>query len=289
LIHFYKREIQISIMSTKEQQTNQLLDMGFGNNRVVRALQATGFKGVEPAMEWLLAHSDDASLDEPFTEEEGLQMKSSLETPAEPAKKPLTEEEKQEKLVKLEELRQKKKLEREEREKQEAREKEMKRIASGKEMSNIKQTLAEQEIKKMAEQRRREKQEEREAKAKVLAQLEADKAARRAEREASKSQQQAPPVSASPQQSQPPAVRKDYSEARLQIRQTNGQPLVHTFGAKESLSAVRLYVEMNRTDGVSGQVKLMTNFPKKVFSDDDYDNSLENLGLVPSAVLMMTK
>ena len=44
-----------------------------------------------------------------------------------------------------------------------------------------------------------------------------------------------------------------------------------------------------RTDGASGQVKLMTNFPKKVFSDDDYDNSLENLGLVPSAVLMMTK
>ena len=31
-------------MSTKEQQINQLLDMGFGNNRVVRALQATEFK-----------------------------------------------------------------------------------------------------------------------------------------------------------------------------------------------------------------------------------------------------
>ena len=31
-------------MSTKEQQINQLLDMGFGNNRVVRALQATDFK-----------------------------------------------------------------------------------------------------------------------------------------------------------------------------------------------------------------------------------------------------
>lgn len=33
----------------------------------------------------------------------------------------------------------------------------------------------------------------------------------------------------------------------------------------------------------------MTNFPKKVFSEEDYDNSLENLGLVPSSVLMMTK
>lgn len=279
-------------MSTKEQQTSQLLDMGFGNNRVVRALQATGWKGVEPAMEWLLAHTDDASLDDPFTEEEGMEMKTSLETPAEPPKKPLTEEEKQEKLAKLEELRQKKKLEREEREKVEAREKEMKRIASGKEMSNIKQTLAEQEIKKMAEQRRREKQEEREAKAKVLAQLEADKAARRAEREAAKNHQSAASVVSAPVQSpspDKPVVKRDYTEAKLQVRQTNGQPLVHTFGAKESLAAVRLYLEMNRTDGGSGQVKLMTNFPKKVFSDDDYENSLENLGLVPSAVLMMTK
>ena len=56
-------------------------------------------------MEWLLAHADDTSLDEPFTEEEALQMKSNLEAPIEAAKKPLTEEEKAEKLAKLEELR----------------------------------------------------------------------------------------------------------------------------------------------------------------------------------------
>ena len=40
---FSSRE-SLDKMSTKEEQTNQLLDMGFGNNRVVRALQATGFK-----------------------------------------------------------------------------------------------------------------------------------------------------------------------------------------------------------------------------------------------------
>ena len=40
---FQSRE-SLDKMSTKEQQINQLLDMGFGNNRVVRALQATEFK-----------------------------------------------------------------------------------------------------------------------------------------------------------------------------------------------------------------------------------------------------
>merc|ERR1712136_140911 len=183
------------------------------------------------------------------------------------------------------------KAEREEKEKMEAKGKEMKRIASGKEMSDIRAAIQEQEIKKMAEQRRREKEGDRAAKAKVLAQIEADKAARRAEREAAKNPATAsshaaaapPPVAAQP------AVKKDYSEAKLQIRQTNGQPLVHSFGAKESLAAVRLYVQMNRTDGGAGQVKFMTNFPKKVFTDEEYENSLENLGLVPSAVLMVTK
>jgi len=276
-------------MASKDQQINQLMDMGFGNNRVVRALQATQFKGVEAAMEWLLAHSEDTSLDDPFTEDEAMQMKTNLEAPLEAAKKPLTEEEKAEKLAKLEELRKVKKAEREEKEKHEAKEKEMKRIASGKEMSDIRAKIQEDEIKKMAEQRRREKQEERDAKAKVLAQIEADKAARRAEREAAKNPR-GQSASVTPSQPAPaPAVKRDYSEAKLQIRQTNGQPLVHSFGAKESLAAVRLYVEMNRTDGASGDVKLMTNFPKKVFTDEDYSNSLENLGLVPSAVLMMTK
>ena len=31
-------------MASKDQQITQLMEMGFGNNRVVRALQATAFK-----------------------------------------------------------------------------------------------------------------------------------------------------------------------------------------------------------------------------------------------------
>jgi len=280
-------------MASKEQMLASLGEMGFSGNRCARALKATDYKGVEPAMEWLLAHADDAAMDEPLTEEEATDWTGGNENgegeDEGPARAPLTEEERAEKLAKLEKLRVQKRAEREEREKKEAIEKEKKRIKEGQGMSDIKQQLAEQEIKKMAELRRREKMETKNAKAKVLAQIEADKIARREKfnmgpGDAASPEKPAPapaPVTAAP--------KKDYNEARLQIRQSNGQPLVHTFGAKEPLSAVRLYVQMNRTDGADGQVKLMTNFPKKIFADDDYDNTLENLGLTPSAVLIVTK
>lgn len=65
----------------------------------------------------------------------------------------------------------------------------------------------------------------------------------------------------------------------MQIRLTNGQALTQTFGVKEQLSAVRLYVEMNRTDGDSPFL-LMTSFPKKVFKEEDFEKPLDHLGMV---------
>merc|ERR1719290_388048 len=135
-------------------------------------------------MEWLLAHGDDEGLDEPLTEEEaadwtGDKVQEAAGEEEAPARKPLTEEERKEKLEKLEALRVQKRAEREEKEKKEAIEKEKKRIKEGQGMSEVKQAMAEQEIKRMAEIRRREKQENKEAKAKILAQIEADKVARR--------------------------------------------------------------------------------------------------------------
>lgn len=276
-------------MASKEQMLANLGEMGFSGNRCARALKATDYKGVEPAMEWLLAHADDASMDDALTEEEATDWTGGNENceDNEPARAPLTEEERAEKLAKLEVLRVQKRGEREERERKEAIEKEKKRVKEGQGMSDIKSQMAEQEIRKMAELRRMEKQETKNAKARVLEQIEADKAARREKFNMGSPNEK--PVAAPAPAPVVVAPKKDYNEARLQIRQSNGQPLVHTFGAKEPLSAVRLYVQMNRSDGGVGEVKLMTNFPKKIFNEDDYDNTLENLGLTPSAVLIVTK
>lgn len=95
-------------------------------------------------------------------------------------KKPLTEEQKKEQLAKLEEKLKQKRLERENKEKQDELEREKNRIKSGKDMAEARRKMEENEMQKIVEQRKREKQEEKLARERVKAQIEADKAARRA-------------------------------------------------------------------------------------------------------------
>ena len=86
------------------------------------------------------------------------------------------------------------------------------------------------------------------------------------------------------------ATRPIYLVYTLQIRLPDGSALTNQFGVNEELAAVRLYVDLNRKDGGSAApFTFMTTFPKKVFSEADMKKSLQGLGLVPSAVLMVTK
>lgn len=72
------------------------------------------------------------------------------------------------------------------------------------------------------------------------------------------------------------------------MRLTTGQALTQTFGVKEPLSAVRLFVQLN-SGTPDENFTLMTTFPRKVFAAEDFDKPLEMLGLVPSAVVIVTK
>lgn len=132
-------------------------------------------------------------------------------------------------------------------------------------------------MKKIIEQRRREKEDELKAKQRVREQIQADKLARKAKQAGQP--QEAAPAPPAPTEKRAP---QDYSEVKLQIRLIDGKTLSQSFGAKEPLSAVRLYIEMNRTDG-DGPFKLMTSFPRKVFSSDDYDKPLDTLGKSPAS------
>ncbi|OAD55235.1 UBX domain-containing protein 1 [Eufriesea mexicana] len=310
---------------------DMLVDMGFSVSRAEKALEITGNKGVVPAMEWLLDHSNDAEpSSEPSIAESapssivqtpdqentadasgqvsttevaksmkcdicGKLFKSNLEvefhatksghdrfSESTEEKKPLSEEEKKEQLRILTEKLKQKNKEREEQEKKDAQEREKNRIKSGKEMAQARRKLEELEMKKLLEERKREKEEEKLARQKVREQIEADKAARRAKANIEKVSIESVPAPSSS------TYRKEYNDTKLQIRLTDGQTLTQNFGSKEKLAAVRLFIEINRTDE-PGPFNLMTNFPKKIFTEDDYEAPLNALGLTPSAVLIVQK
>lgn len=206
-------------------------------------------------------------------------------------KKPLTEEEKKAQLALIEEKLARKRAEKEELEKVEALEREKNRIKSGKDMAEARRKLEEEEMKKIVEQRKREKAEEKAARDRVKAQIELDKAARR-EREGGVKPVEVVPVQPTPQptKSVASAPPKDYKQTRIQIRMPDGQTMTETFDKNEQLAAVRLFVQL-KTGDEAGEIplRMLTTFPRKVFSDDDFDMTLESLGLVPSATIMVSR
>ncbi|XP_066982707.1 UBX domain-containing protein 1-like [Macrobrachium rosenbergii] len=300
-----------------------LMEMGFSENASKKALSVVGGDKIEQAMEWLLAHADDPSINDPpppsksdtesasdgkmetgeagsgetneGDEEEAARsikcddcgklfqtsaeveyhaVKSGHENFSESTeeKKALTEEEKLQKKMELAEKIKQRRKEREAEEEKEARERERKRIQMGQAMAERKRvsTTQGEEVKTKCfpKKRRRDKLEDKLARQKVKEQIERDRQARK---------EMFPD--------------KTEAEAKAQpIRLPSGTPLVQEFKAKESLSAVRLWVGLNRTDGLSADapIKLSTTFPRKTFSEDDMDKPLDLLGLVPSAVLMIT-
>lgn len=84
-----------------------------------------------------------------------------------------------------------------------------------------------------------------------------------------------------------PRSPTSYTSTRIQIRLEDGKALTETFDVKEQLAAVRLFAQLKRNSDTP--FSLMTSFPRKIFTEEDYEKPLEVLGLVPSAVLIVTK
>ncbi|KAG1177066.1 hypothetical protein G6F70_005303 [Rhizopus microsporus] len=198
--------------------------------------------------------------------------------------KPLTEEEKKQKLAELRSRMAEKRAIREAQEAAERREAERIRRKAGKEISAAKEELQAKEIKQAFEMKKKEKELDRIAKAKVKAQIEADKRERAAKREAAKqSQAESAPAPAATSTSQP-AVKKEYNDARLQIRIPGMSPVTNTFSATSTLSEVYSFLQ---SQGCTNPFTLSTTFPRKTFGEEDKEKTLKELNLVPSAALIL--
>lgn len=196
-------------------------------------------------------------------------------------KKPLTEDEKQAQLLLLEEKLKQKRQAREEEEKRDALDREKVRIKMGKEMAEAKRKMEEQEMAKILDQRRREKEEEKVARDRVRAQIEADKAARRAKLSGEPTSPTGPGIATAPMVSPvaapslSAALKKDYATTKIQIRLPDGKAVTEEFNVLENLAAVKVFIEVNHYDL---PFRLMTAYPRKVFDETDLEKPLSVLG-----------
>ncbi|KAI5299686.1 hypothetical protein KEM56_003038 [Ascosphaera pollenicola] len=204
---------------------------------------------------------------------------------------PLTPEEK---AAKLEALRQKmaaKRAAKSEQEKAEDRRNEEIRRKATKESQEAKEELQRKERLKEAEKKRREKQEDAQAKARIKAKIEADKQARRekAEREKARREGRAEPgtAGASTSAASAPAQQKPagaaHTQARLRLQTPSGN-IMKTFPAETTLFEVAAAVSQETGTPV---LTFTQNFPRKIFNHEFFGETLKELGLVPSASLIV--
>ncbi|KAM3613398.1 uncharacterized protein V6R79_025377 [Siganus canaliculatus] len=302
-----------------EQTTlESLLEMGFERNRAEKAVAYTGNQGIEQAMDWLMEHENDPDIDEPYVPPAGNALggkvdDQSMEQPTlegtaggtadgdsasggddQDSKKPMTEEEKLEQVKRLEELMRVKQAERRQREQDEELEREKHRRKQGQELQQIRQKMQDDEMKKLADLRRKEKMEDKLARQRVK-----EKIARDREERAQKfgggapatatSSQPAQPSPSSPTSHGPPPTKKEYDESRIQVRLLDGSTITTVFKAQEPLAAVRVYVQMNGNTPEGQDFTLLSPYPRHVYTELDMEKPLKELGLVPSAVLVVTK
>lgn len=163
------------------------------------------------------------------------------------------------------------------------------RRKSTKETQDIKEDLQKKEQLKDAAAKRQEKKDEIDAKARIKAKIAADKEERRlkAEREKAEREGRALPipsntvVAPTPPSSSKPASA--YQETRLRL-QLPSSTLQKNFPVETSLFEVASAI---RQDSGLEVVSFTQNFPKKTFDAVDFGATLKELGLIPSASLIV--
>ena len=144
---------------------------------------------------------------------------------------------------------------------------------------------------KEAAKKKQEKLEEIEARKRIKAKIEADKEERRrkAERERAERAGIAPPpeptVAPTPTGSGPVASKpaSAYTETRLRFQTPKGN-IMKTLPVSTTL--VEVAAALKQEDGIEVQ-NFVQNFPKKIFDAEFFGETLKELGLTPSASLVI--
>ncbi|KAJ5176317.1 uncharacterized protein N7482_002194 [Penicillium canariense] len=204
---------------------------------------------------------------------------------------PLTEEQKKERLTELREKLAAKRAVQSEQDKADQKRNEEIRRKSTKESQDAKEELERKQMRKEEAKKRQEKLDEKAARDRVKARIEADKEERRRKAERERAERagvavpQEPAAAPAPAASGPVASKpaSAYTETRLRFQTPKGN-IMKTLPVTTTLFEVA--AALKQEDGLEVQSFTQT-FPKKVFDGEFFGESLKELGLVPSASLVI--
>ncbi|KAL4956580.1 hypothetical protein BDW69DRAFT_79512 [Aspergillus filifer] len=204
---------------------------------------------------------------------------------------PLTEEEKKARLQELREKLAAKRAGQSEQDKIDKKRNEEIRRKATKESQDAKEELERKQRIKEAQKKKQEKADDIEAKRRVKARIEADKEERRLRAEREKAERAG--LAAPPQPAAAPGPATSgtvaskpasaYTEARLRFQTPKGN-IMKTLPVETTLFEVA--AALKSEDGIDVQ-SFRQNFPRKVFNSEFFGESLKDLGLVPSASLVI--
>jgi hypothetical protein len=207
---------------------------------------------------------------------------------------PLTEEEKKAQLELAKQRMMERKAKQAEEDKAAAKRNDEIKRKHTKESEDMKEELRKKEQIKEAQQKRQEKLNDIAAKKAIKDKIEADKAERKRKADQEKAMRANPsaydpqgagsaPAGGAAAAVQQPRATANHSEARLRLQTSSGN-VMKTFPAETTLFEVaHALQEENGTQAAS----FTQNFPKKVYSTEDFGMTLKEAGLVPSAALIV--
>lgn len=161
----------------------------------------------------------------------------------------------------------------------------MERRKQGQDAQDLKKWQEDQEMKQLKEDRKREKEEEQSARKRILEQIAQD----RAERSQKFGGTNIPVTPKEPEPKPVSSPRQDNSEfARIQFKKPGGGTEMQTFSSSDSFQILQTYVQNNilASTGIR-DFKLATTFPKRDYTAADNGQTLSQLGLSPTAVLLI--
>lgn len=166
------------------------------------------------------------------------------------------------------------------------RTREIQRRKDGQQMQNMQKLQKEQELQQLKETIRRERLEEQAARQRILEKIASDRAEQVHKKFNTTPEPTNPPATA--EEVKPKPAKAASASTRIQFRKPSGEIETHTFNSSDAFSVVRSYVETKLlADSGVKKFTLAKTFPRKEFTTEDDTSTLVELGLCPTAVLLV--